>query len=81
MHKTSTTHISQSKKETKKNAKRKCICSIYWTGKFQEHTHLLSASREDDSTHRKRVEKANPSRDQILHYSLRQLFRTDKRNK
>jgi hypothetical protein len=25
MHKTPTTHISQSKKETKKNAKRKCI--------------------------------------------------------
>jgi hypothetical protein len=62
-----------------KRNKKKAFCSIYWTRKFPERTHLLSASREDDSTHRKRVEKANPSRDQILHDSLRQLFKTDKR--
>jgi hypothetical protein len=60
----------KAKKKPKKMQRENAFCSIYWTGKFQERTHVLSASREDDSTHRKRVEKANPSRDQILHHSL-----------
>jgi hypothetical protein len=53
------THFKPKTKQ-EKLPRENAFCSIYWTRKFQERTHILSVSREDESTHRKRVEKANP---------------------